>query len=83
MEQKITNLGQAINILVQVATLAQSKGILTLNEAAIVKESIDFINELQTQETVTGDTPNDPMTQDESGESNVPAGPRPTKKTGK
>lgn len=49
MAEQITNLGQAINILIQVATMAQSKGILTLTEAVIVKESIDFINKLQEQ----------------------------------
>lgn len=47
MVEQVTNIGQAINVLVQVATLAQSKGILTLAEAVVVKESIDYINALQ------------------------------------
>lgn len=49
MTEQITNLGQAVNVLIQVATLAQSKGILSLAEAVIVKESIDFINAVQEQ----------------------------------
>ncbi len=49
MSEQITNLGQAVNILIQVATMAQSKGILTLAEAVIVKDSIDFIGKLQEQ----------------------------------
>ena len=57
MGEQITNLGQAVNILIQVATLAQSKGILTLAEAVVVKESIDFINKLQEQQAPQGDQP--------------------------
>lgn len=55
MGEQITNLGQAVNILIQVATLAQSKGILTLAEAVVVKESIDFINKLQEQQAPQGE----------------------------
>lgn len=35
---------EAIKILIQVAYLAQQKGILTLDEAVLVKHSIDTIN---------------------------------------
>lgn len=56
MAEQITNIGQAINILIQVANIAQSKGVLTLAEAVVVKESIDFINKLQEQSTAESTT---------------------------
>lgn len=42
----------AIQILVQVAILAQSKGVLTLDEAVVVKQAIDvFVTKEQSAET--------------------------------
>lgn len=37
---------EAIKILMQVAVAAQSKGILNLDEAVVVKQSIDSLKEL-------------------------------------
>lgn len=37
---------EAIKILIQVAILAQSKGVLNLDEAVVVKQSIDSLKEL-------------------------------------
>lgn len=47
-EQKTTveTLGEALSVLVQVAELSQAKGILSLNDAVIVKSAVDFINTL-------------------------------------
>jgi hypothetical protein len=45
MENKtVKNLGEAISVLVQVANLAQSRGILSLEDAVIVKSAMDFID---------------------------------------
>ena len=43
---QVTNLGEAITVLIQVANLAQKSGILSLEDAVIVKSSIDFIDEM-------------------------------------
>jgi|APGre2960657505_1045072.scaffolds.fasta_scaffold350810_2 hypothetical protein len=43
---QVTNLGEAISVLVQVANLAQSRGILSLDDAVIVKSAMDFIDTL-------------------------------------
>jgi hypothetical protein len=43
---------EAIKVLMQVAIVAQAKGILNLDEAVVVKESIDSLKELvETLET--------------------------------
>jgi hypothetical protein len=46
---QVTNLGEAISVLVQVANLAQSRGILSLEDAVIVKSAMDFIDTLNSQ----------------------------------
>lgn len=46
---QVTNLGEAISVLVQVANLAQSRGILSLEDAVIVKSAMDFIDALNSQ----------------------------------
>lgn len=46
MEEK-----DAINILIQVAVLAQTKGILTLDEAVVVKQSIDTLQQIHKEDT--------------------------------
>jgi hypothetical protein len=49
MSQKVNNLGEALTVLVQVAELAQAKGILSFEDAVITKQAIDFIAELSKQ----------------------------------
>lgn len=46
---KVTNLGEAISVLLQVANLAQSRGILSLDDAVIVKSAVDFIDTLNAE----------------------------------
>lgn len=53
MSQKRTqveNLSEAISVLVQVANLAQTKGILSLEDAVIVKSAIDYLNQKPSEE---------------------------------
>lgn len=51
MNKTVNNLGEAISVLIQVAQLAQSKGVLSFDDATITKSAIDFVNELaKTQE---------------------------------
>jgi hypothetical protein len=38
--------GEAISVLIQTAELAQSRGILSFDDAIIVKSAIDFLNSL-------------------------------------
>lgn len=40
---KVENINEAISVLIQVANLAQSKGILTLDDAVITASSIEFL----------------------------------------
>jgi hypothetical protein len=47
--KQVTNLGEALTVLVQVAELAQAKGVLSFEDAVITKSAIDFINELSKQ----------------------------------
>jgi hypothetical protein len=46
MSQKksVTNAGEAISVLIQTAELAQSRGILSLDDAFLVKQSIDLLD---------------------------------------
>ena len=46
MSKKVTNPGEAISVLIQVAELAQSKGILSFDDAIITKEAIDYLQAL-------------------------------------
>jgi hypothetical protein len=43
--------GEAISVLIQTAELAQSRGILSFEDAIIVKSAIDYLNELAAQPT--------------------------------
>lgn len=45
-EQNVKTAGEAISVLMQVAKLAQSKGILSLEDAVVTKSAIDFLEEL-------------------------------------
>ena len=49
MENKknVDTFGEALGVLVQVAHLAQTKGILTLDEARIVAQSLDRVDEFR------------------------------------
>ena len=42
---------QAIDVLIQIANLAQSKGLLTLDDAVIVVQCIDVLKPKKTDET--------------------------------
>jgi len=46
---------ESVNILIQVANLAQSKGLLTLDEAVIVAEAIQALNKKEVVETPVED----------------------------
>ena len=46
MANQITTPGEAISVLIQVAELAQSKGVLSFDDAAVTKSAIDYLNEL-------------------------------------
>jgi hypothetical protein len=48
--------GEAISVLVQVAELAQSKGILSFDDAVIVKSAIDFLRSLTPPSEPTEET---------------------------
>lgn len=45
-KQTITNLGQAVSVLVQAAEMAQTKGIFTLKDSSLIFDAISFIDEL-------------------------------------
>ena len=45
MSQRVETIGQAISVLIQTANLAQSRGILTFDDAVIVKSAIDFVQD--------------------------------------
>ena len=42
----VQTIGEAISVLIQVAQLAQKSGILSLEDAVIIKSSIDFLESL-------------------------------------
>ena len=46
MSKQIETPGEAISVLIQVAQLAQSKGVLSFDDAAITKNAIDFLTAL-------------------------------------
>jgi len=46
MEKTVKTPGEAISVLIQVANLAQSKGILSLDDAVITKSAIDYLQTL-------------------------------------
>ena len=49
------NQKQAIEILIQAVSIAQSKGSFTLSDARVVSNAVDFLqNELKVQEEVSG-----------------------------
>jgi hypothetical protein len=50
-KQKVTNIGEAIGVLIQVAELAQKSGILNFDDAVVTKGAIDFLVELNNPQT--------------------------------
>lgn len=42
-KQQVTNIGEAIGVLIQVAELAQKSGILNFDDAVVTKGAIDFL----------------------------------------
>lgn len=55
MESKVKNLSEAVSVLIQVANLAQSKGVLSFDDAVITKNAIDFIKSYNSEsETDSG-----------------------------
>lgn len=44
--KQVTTPGEAISVLIQVAELAQAKGILTFEDAVVTKSAIDFFNNM-------------------------------------
>ena len=46
MKKTIETPGEAISVLIQVAELAQSRGVLSFDDAAVTKSAIDYLNEL-------------------------------------
>jgi flagellar motor component MotA len=51
---QVENINEAISVLVQTANLAQSRGILTLEDAVIVKSAIDFVTSPEDEEGPEG-----------------------------
>jgi hypothetical protein len=49
MTQKVNTLGEALSVFVQVAELAQAKGVLSFDDAIVAKSAIDFVTELSKQ----------------------------------
>lgn len=47
----VQTVGEAISVLIQVAQLAQKSGILSLEDAVIIKSSIDFLESLNQPQT--------------------------------
>lgn len=47
-KQQVTNIGEAIGVLIQVAELAQKSGILNFEDAVVTKGAIDFLVQLNT-----------------------------------
>jgi hypothetical protein len=44
--KQVTTPGEALSVLIQVAELAQAKGILTFEDAVVTKSAIDFFNNM-------------------------------------
>lgn len=40
---KVENIGEAVSVLMQVAELAQSRGILSFDDAVVTKSAMDFL----------------------------------------
>lgn len=49
--KQVQNPGEAISVLIQVAELAQSKGVLSFDDSIITKSAIDFLNNLSKAES--------------------------------
>ena len=56
-QTQVKTIGEAISVLVQTAELAQKSGILTFDDAVIVKSSIDFLIAMNTPEVESEEGP--------------------------
>lgn len=45
-KKTVTNVGEAIGVLIQVAEIAQKSGILSFDDAVVTKSAIDFLVEM-------------------------------------
>jgi hypothetical protein len=55
-ELNVTNVNQAINVLIQGVNLAQSKGVYSFNDSVVIKSALDFL-ESQTKQPESTETP--------------------------
>lgn len=50
-KQQVTNVGEAIGVLIQVAELAQKSGVLSFDDAVVTKSAIDFLVAMNNPQT--------------------------------
>jgi len=55
-ELKVTNINQAINVLIQGVNLAQTKGVYSFNDSVAIKSSLDFL-EAQSKQSESTEAP--------------------------
>ena len=55
-ELKVTNINQAINVLIQGVNLAQTKGVYSFNDSVVIKSALDFL-ESQSKNPASTDSP--------------------------
>jgi hypothetical protein len=55
-KQQVTNVGEAIGVLIQVAELAQKSGILNFDDAVVTKGAIDFLVQLNNPKPTVQET---------------------------
>jgi hypothetical protein len=55
-KRQVTNIGEAIGVLIQVAELAQKSGILNFDDAVVTKGAIDFLVEMNNPKTLVQET---------------------------
>jgi hypothetical protein len=65
--KQVTNLGEAIGVLIQVAELAQKSGILSFDDAIVTKESIDLVIEMNNGPKIDESFPEGEMTEGPKG----------------
>jgi flagellar motor component MotA len=57
---QVDNMGEALDVFIQTAKLAQRSGILTLEDAVIVKSAIDFVQD-RIKESMAGQSMGQPQ----------------------
>jgi hypothetical protein len=53
-KKQVETIGEAISVLVQVAELAQSRGILSFDDSVVTKSAIDFLVSLNAEGSQEG-----------------------------